>query len=99
MIETAFLGLMDGAPRFARIPVDGGSPSQLTDYWSVLPTVSPDGKLIACFCEPSSAAVAEVCILPITGGPPLHHFPFIPSFSASVAWSAGSTCAANRTAS
>jgi TolB protein len=78
----------DGAPRLSRIPIEGGSPSLLTDYWSVLPTVSPDGKLIGCFCEPSSAAVAEVCILPITGGPPLRHFPFIPSFSASVAWSA-----------
>ena len=83
-----FVSGSDGAPRFARIPVDGGSPSQLTDYWSVLPTVSPDGKLIACFCEPSSAAVAEVCILPITGGTPLRHFPFIPSVNASVAWSA-----------
>jgi Tol biopolymer transport system component/predicted Ser/Thr protein kinase len=83
-----FVSGSDGAPRLAKVPVDGGSPSLLTDYWAVLPTVSPDGKSIACFCEPFSAAAAEVCILPITGGRPLRHFPFIPSVSESVAWSA-----------
>jgi len=50
--------------------------------------VSPDGAWIACFCQPSSADSAQVCVLPITGGPPVHRFPAALSVTASVAWSA-----------
>ncbi len=31
-----------------KVPIDGGEAVQLTDYFSELPSVSPDGKLIAC---------------------------------------------------
>src|SRR3954470_17074882 len=72
------------------IPVNGGRPSALTDYWSVLPAVSPDGKSIACFCQARLATVADACVLPIAGGPPLHRFPAMLSVTASLAWSGGS---------
>jgi Tol biopolymer transport system component len=85
-----FVSGNDGSPRLMSIPVDGGRPSALTDYWSVLPAVSPDGKSIVCFCQVPPATVADLCVLPITGGPPLHRFPAVLSVTASLAWSSDS---------
>ncbi len=83
-----YVGGSDGEPRLARISVDGGPSSLLTDYWAVQPVVSPDGAWIACFCQERSADVTQVCVLPVTGGPPVHRFPGTLSITASVAWSA-----------
>jgi eukaryotic-like serine/threonine-protein kinase len=41
-----------------KVPVDGGAPVQVTDRPSFRPTVSPDGKWLACFHARSNAKVS-----------------------------------------
>jgi Tol biopolymer transport system component len=66
----------EGGKRFLmKVPSEGGPPSQLTDYNSGGPSVSPDGKWIACVyisCENQPNSLAMV---PFGGGQPAKVFP------------------------
>jgi len=53
-----------------RIPAAGGEPVQLTEKTAELPTVSPDGKLVACLYEADNAPV-RIALVPLEGGRPL----------------------------
>ena len=53
-----------------KIPAGGGEPVQLTDKLSRLPTVSPDGKLVAYFYRDENAPW-RLAIAPLEGGAPL----------------------------
>jgi serine/threonine protein kinase len=53
-----------------RISASGGEPVQLTDKISVAPTVSPDGKLVACAYKDGNAPF-RIAIIPLEGGRPL----------------------------
>ena len=53
-----------------RIPAGGGQPVQLTDKTSIFPTVSPDGKLVACLYQDGNTPV-RIAVLPLEGGKPL----------------------------
>ncbi len=53
-----------------RVPIDGGEPVQLTRQPSSWPSVSPDGKAIACSWWDAAQTKARVAILPIDGGEP-----------------------------
>ena len=57
-----------------RVSVDGGEPSQLTDFVATTPSVSPDGKVIACIGRNESKR--RLLILPIDGGPPVREAEF-----------------------
>jgi Tol biopolymer transport system component/DNA-binding winged helix-turn-helix (wHTH) protein len=52
-----------------RVAIDGGEPQQLASFVATGPSVSPDGKLIACIGRRESTR--EMVILPIEGGEPL----------------------------
>lgn len=69
-----------------RISTDGGEAVQLTQYPGYFPSVSPDGKLIACLGSHDSKAA--LLILPFTGGPPVKSFALGPeNFSGTrIAW-------------
>jgi TolB protein len=56
-----------------KMPVDGGEPVQLGERNMAGPSISPDGKLIACSFEPSGA-ITKIAVLPIEGGPPIKIF-------------------------
>lgn len=55
-----------------KVNIDGGTPIQLTKTESGRPTVSPDGKYIACeYGNSGTDGAARLAIIPITGGEPL----------------------------
>src|SRR5215207_10095050 len=57
-----------------KVSVDGGKPSQLTDFVATTPSVSPDGKVIACIGRDESKR--RLLILPIDGGPAVREMDF-----------------------
>ncbi|MCA1625311.1 MAG: DPP IV N-terminal domain-containing protein [Acidobacteria bacterium] len=66
--RTAF-----GKQTIWKMPAEGGEPVQLTDKLSRVPTVSPDGKLVAYFYRDENAPW-RVAIAPLEGGAPLRTF-------------------------
>src|SRR5207302_9628919 len=56
-----------------KVEVGGGPPVQLTDTFAALPTVSPDGKWIACFHPDQQAnrSQFQLVIIPFEGGQPV----------------------------
>lgn len=57
-------------PVLMKVSVQGGTPLQLTNYTSDGPTVSPDGRWIACWYVPPRDQSPALAIVPIAGGPP-----------------------------
>jgi Tol biopolymer transport system component len=51
------------------VSIDGGEASPLTEYVAAYPSVSPDGKMIACFGR--NQARRQILLLPFEGGQPL----------------------------
>ncbi|MDQ4121383.1 MAG: protein kinase [Acidobacteriota bacterium] len=62
-----------------KIPADGGEPVQLTDKISRLPTISPDGKLVAYLFRPDDNAPWRVAVVQVDGGEPLKTFDVSPA--------------------
>jgi Tol biopolymer transport system component len=59
-----------------KVSIDGGEPAQLTGTFSRVPSVSPDGKLIACFYSNEESGVRwRLALLPFDGGEPVKIFP------------------------
>jgi serine/threonine protein kinase/Tol biopolymer transport system component len=58
----------------SKVSIDGGDSTDLTDKPSSRPTISPDGKFIACGYQADSQAAQKLAIIPIDGGPPLKLF-------------------------
>jgi Tol biopolymer transport system component len=54
--------------------MDGGEPQELAGYFAYWPSVSPDGKMIACLGRVGSKR--EILILPVAGGEPLKRLEF-----------------------
>jgi eukaryotic-like serine/threonine-protein kinase len=69
-----------------KIPSEGGSPTQLTDYNADSPAVSPDGRWIACSFTPNPDRTAMLAIVPIAGGPPVKVFPLPETATPRLAW-------------
>jgi serine/threonine protein kinase len=65
-----------------QVPVEGGRPEQLTKYLSNWPTISPDGKYIACLYrdDPGTSPV-QLAVIPRDGGQPLHTYPLPPGIA------------------
>ncbi|HEY6047296.1 MAG TPA: DPP IV N-terminal domain-containing protein [Pyrinomonadaceae bacterium] len=71
-----------------RVSIDGGESEQLTDYPSLGPVISPDGRWISCYYRPETKAPWKLAIVPINGGPPVRTFDIPPSvvFQSLVQW-------------
>jgi Tol biopolymer transport system component len=54
-----------------KIGIDAGSPARLTDFRATRPSVSPDGKQIACIYsyEGPEKPLANLGVIPFDGGP------------------------------
>jgi serine/threonine protein kinase len=64
-----------GKPNIWKISVDGGDPVQLTDKYSRVPVVSPDGKQFACsYWDEQYDTKFVIAIIPIEGGAPVKTF-------------------------
>lgn len=62
-----------------KISTDGGDAKQLTDFECVAPSVSPDGKMIACVIPIQSVVkTATLAVISADGGKPLKTFDVIP---------------------
>ena len=71
-----------GAQRLWKVSIDGGESVRLTDKYTLNPTVSPDGSLIAChYREDEPNQSYKVAIIPFAGGDPVKVLDFPQSFS------------------
>jgi serine/threonine protein kinase len=62
-------------PNLWRVSINGGDPLKLTDKFSVAPTVSPDGKLIACYYwDQKPDTQLGIALIPFEGGQPIKTF-------------------------
>jgi tricorn protease len=52
-----------------KVSIDGGESSRLTNYYALFPSISPDGKMVACLGR--SGSKASLLVLSIAGGQPL----------------------------
>ena len=68
-----------------KVSIEGGEPVRLTDYVSSRPSISPDGKMIACIGRTESKS--ELLILLFEGGHPLKRFDFA-GWSSRLQWTA-----------
>jgi Tol biopolymer transport system component/DNA-binding winged helix-turn-helix (wHTH) protein len=57
-----------------KISIDGGEPVQLTDFFASTPSISADGKMIACIGR--NELKRQLFILPFDGGPPIKKLEF-----------------------
>jgi Tol biopolymer transport system component len=79
-------------PVLMKIPAQGGTPLQITNYPADSPAVSPDGQWIACSYVPQPDRSPLLAILPIAGGPPVRTFPLPETAKTShMAWTPGGT--------
>ena len=63
-----------------RVSIDGGEPTRLSDSYALYPSISPDGKMIACLGRSDSKSVLR--IFSFEGGRPLKTFALAaPDFS------------------
>ncbi|HEX6729550.1 MAG TPA: winged helix-turn-helix domain-containing protein [Pyrinomonadaceae bacterium] len=60
-----------------KVPVDGGQSVQLSKRAALFPSVSPDGKLIACIGKDHNKQ-RRLLIFPVGGGAPMYDFPITP---------------------
>ena len=63
-----------GSAKIEKVSIEGGDPVQLTDYWTVLPTISPNGKLIAAGYS-DEQQIGHLAIIPSLGGQPIKLLP------------------------
>jgi len=73
-------------PTLWKVSIDGGAPVQLTDEWTNSPSVSPDGKLIACTYAEAGNWEGKLALFPFEGGRPVKIFSRLPASVWYVAW-------------
>jgi eukaryotic-like serine/threonine-protein kinase len=70
-----------------KVPMEGGNPVRLSDAEAKLPTISPDGKMIAYFYkDPSANPPQGVAIMAFEGGPATKHFDILSSMVTWFRW-------------
>jgi len=68
--------------RILKMPVSGGNAIQLTDYDSFAPSVSPDGKLLACVSPPENRVqFARLDIINFETGETIKSFEVLPALT------------------
>jgi len=63
-----------GGFRIWKGSADGGNDVQLIDKYALIPSISPDGKSIACFYVADSTRATKLGIFPVEGGEPINQF-------------------------
>ncbi len=71
-----------GITHLWKVPSDGGTPVQLTNYNCMRPALSPKDGSIACwYSETVAKPQWRIAVIPPEGGPPVKVFEFAPSVS------------------
>jgi eukaryotic-like serine/threonine-protein kinase len=73
-------------PTLWKVSIDGGAPVQLTNEYTTHPSVSPDGKLIACIYSEAGKWEGRLAVFPFEGGSPVNSFPQPPGNDGYIAW-------------
>jgi Tol biopolymer transport system component/DNA-binding winged helix-turn-helix (wHTH) protein len=76
---VAFVSITEGSPTIWRLQLDTGEQIKLTNKIAAFPSVSPDGKLIACFYNESINAPRAIALIPFDGGLPVKFFEIPPT--------------------
>lgn len=85
---VVYEGNTQGKPSIWRVPVGGGDSIQLTQDTSLLPAISPDGKLIACLFPNESPGLAKLSLLSLTDGRVIKQFEaLVPRNTPALRWS------------
>jgi serine/threonine protein kinase/Tol biopolymer transport system component len=63
-----------GKPRLKKVAIAGGDPVELADYSLARPTISPDGKQIACAYTETNPPKTVIALIAFAGGQPLKKF-------------------------
>ena len=67
---VVYQSLRGGKWALLRMSIDGGEAAEVTDRQCVSPSISPDGKNIACFSPDAKASLKwQIAIVPFEGGP------------------------------
>lgn len=69
--------------RLWKVSIDGGDPVPITDKDARSPSISPDGKQIACFYRSEPTAPYKLTVISVESGQPLKVFDVQPEFSQS----------------
>ncbi len=73
-------------PTLWKVSIDGGMTVQLTNEFTMRPSISPDGKLIACLYSERGKPEGKLGVFPFDGGPPVKVFPHPRSGTGYVTW-------------
>ncbi|HEX8845241.1 MAG TPA: protein kinase [Pyrinomonadaceae bacterium] len=72
---VVYISFGSKSPTLWRVPIDGGEPVQILDKYSMSPTISPDGKFIAChYWDETPDSQLSIVIVPFEGGAPIKRF-------------------------
>jgi Tol biopolymer transport system component len=69
------------------VSIDGGTPVELTDKMSRYPTISPEGKYIACSYLDQPNGAFKLAIFPREGGQPIKTFSYTSGGTSNAQWS------------
>ena len=62
-----------------KVSTAGGTPVRLSGAFTMLPAVSPDGQLVACFYEDEASGGRKLALIPAAGGDPVKLFDLPPT--------------------
>jgi eukaryotic-like serine/threonine-protein kinase len=65
----------DGKPTIWKVSINGGEPTRITNDFTVYPSVSPDGKMVACLYSPTTKDPGQPAIYSFPEGKLLKVFP------------------------
>jgi serine/threonine protein kinase len=80
VLYTTFVA---GGFRIWKVPIDGGEAMPVINKYAFLPSVSPDGKLIACYYVDEKTRISTIALFPSEGGEPVKLFALPQSAGAS----------------
>jgi Tol biopolymer transport system component len=84
--QLAFVSGTQAQRIIAIMPIQGGQARAVTKTSAVSPSISNDGKWLACICGISGAGL-EMCVVPMSGGAPEKTFRFAYANNTIVRWS------------
>lgn len=73
-------------PTLWKVPIDGGQPVQLSREYTTSPSVSPDGKLLACSYSPSLESAGQPALFGFDGSGLVKTFPQKIDNSSHIRW-------------
>ena len=77
----------DGKPTIWKVSINGGEPSRITNDFTVYPSVSPNGKMVACLYSPTTKDPGQPAVYSFPEGKLLKVFPQVVRGAPYIRWS------------